>query len=170
MLLEFLDTRKVLIKFTGQLTLLPMSVAPVCRAGDPLQLTCTASVEFLRWNILRANEQGTLVDVINREIINSRDDYRTRNTPLDSSVIIFMRISDQEDSPLVSALSIDSVNIALNGTVVNCTDLANPMTSVSTAIQIIDTSQSESTNIKSLILKTYISSYLIYTSRSPIYP
>ena len=42
--------------FAGQLTLSPMSVAPVCSVGDPLQLTCTASVEAgIKWNIFRVN-------------------------------------------------------------------------------------------------------------------
>jgi hypothetical protein len=37
-----------------------MNVAPVCRVGDPLQLTCTASdsIEFIRWSIVVINEQG----------------------------------------------------------------------------------------------------------------
>ena len=131
---------------TGTVTLSPMTVAPVCSVGDPLQLTCTASIEFLRWNILSANEQGTLVDIINRQIINSRDDYWTRSARLDSAIITFMRISAQGASPLITTLSVDTVSIDWNGTVVNCTDVANPMTSVSTTIQIIDTSQSESTN------------------------
>ena len=125
------------------LTLSPMTVAPVCHVGDPLQLTCIASVEFLRWNVLRVNEQGDLVDVINSEIINSRDIVQTKHTPLNSATLTFMRISAQGASPLVSMLSIDSVSIHLNGTVVRCSDIANPMTSASTTIQIIDISRSK---------------------------
>ena len=122
-----------------------MMVAPVCRIGDPLQLTCTASapIEFQRWRVLRANEQGTLVDVINSDIINSRDMFRTRDTPLDSATLTFMRISAQGASPLITRLSIDSVSIGFNGTVVRCSDVENPMTSASTTITIIDTNQSE---------------------------
>ena len=119
-----------------------MTVAPVCRVGDPLQLTCTAPIEFQRWNVVRANEQGTLVDVINSDIINSRDMFQTRDTPLDSAILTFMRISAQRASPLITRLTIDSVGIDLNGTVVRCSDVTNPMTSASTTIQIIDTSQS----------------------------
>ena len=40
------------------LILSPMMVAPVCHVGDPLQLTCTASVEFIRWSIVVVNEHG----------------------------------------------------------------------------------------------------------------
>ena len=124
-------------------TLSPMMVAPVCHVGDPLQLTCTASVEFLRWNVLRANEQGALVDVIYSEIINSRDIVQMRDTPLNSATLTFVRISAQGASPLISMLSINSVSIDFNGTVVRCSDVANSMSSASTAIKIIDTSQSE---------------------------
>ena len=45
------------------LTLSPTMAAPVCRVGDPLELTCTASVEFIRWSILQANEHGTLTEI-----------------------------------------------------------------------------------------------------------
>ena len=43
---------------TGMVTLSPMMVAPVCCVGDPLQLTCTASIEFMRWSIVVVNEHG----------------------------------------------------------------------------------------------------------------
>ena len=130
----------------------PMSVAPVCSVGDPLQLICTAHVEFLRWNILRANEQGTLVNVVNSEIINSRDEVQMRNTPLNPATITFTRISAQGALPLVTRLSIDSVSIGLNGTVVRCSDAANPMTMLaSSTIQIIETTQSELTIINDIL-------------------
>ena len=127
----------------GNLTFSPMTVAPVCRVGDPLQLRCTARVEFMRWNVLRVNEQGALVDVINSEIINSRDVVQMRDTALNSATITFTRISTQGASPLISTLSIDSISIGLNRTVVCCTDVANPTSSASTTIR-INTSQSES--------------------------
>ena len=47
------------------LTISPMMVASVCHVGDPLQLICTGSVEFVRWNI-EINKQGTLEEVFNR--------------------------------------------------------------------------------------------------------
>ena len=116
-----------------------MSVAPVCRAGEPLQLTCTASVESgIQWSVFRNNEQ-TVSDVL--ITIGSANNQRTPIT-VDSVTFTHVRTSAQGASPLVSTLSIDSVSIALNGTVVNCGDLSNPMISTSTTIQIIDISQS----------------------------
>ena len=134
-------------------TLSPMTVAPVCHVGDSLRLICTAhNIEFLRWNVLRVNEQGDLVDVFRGETINSRDMVQMRDTldPLNSATFTFMRISAQGASPLISTLSIDTISIGLNGTVVRCTDVANPMTSASTTIRIINTRQSELINLLSL--------------------
>ena len=134
-------------KYTGTVTLSPMTVTPVCHVGDPLQLTCTASVEFISWSIFRVNEQGILERAIIDEPINSRDVHQlTETTVNDLATFTFMRISARNAVPLVSTLSIDSVSIGLNGTVVNCTDTRNreeSLTSASTTIQIVDTSQGE---------------------------
>ena len=63
---------KSVIIFTGMLTLSPMSVAPVCHVGDPLNLTCMAFAEFqIEWSIRLVNEQGILKDII--AYSNSRD-------------------------------------------------------------------------------------------------
>ena len=122
-----------------------MDIAPVCQVGDPLQLTCTASVEFVRWNILQMNEHGTLVNIINDRKINSRDqNYTARSVMLHSVTFLFQRISPQFAMPFISRLSIESVNLDINGTVVHCSNnsITHPMTSATT-IKIIDRSQSE---------------------------
>ena len=88
---------------TGQLTLSPMSVAPVCRVGDPLQLTCTASVESgIKWNIFQVNEQ-IVSDVL--ITIGSANKQRTPIT-VDSVTFTFTKTSAQGASPLASMLSI----------------------------------------------------------------
>ena len=95
-----------------------MNVAPVCHVGDPLQLTCTASIEFISWSIFRINEQGMLERVIIDEPINSRDRVQMPDLIVNELVTFtFMRTSAQGDLPLISTLSIDSVSIGLNGTV-----------------------------------------------------
>ena len=124
-------------------TLSSMSVAPVCHVGDELQITCTASVEFIRWSILKANEQGILVEAVTSAQINSLDANQMVQRIVNSSSLSFTRSSAQRASPLISTLSIDSISIGFNGTVVLCADVANPMTSASTTIQIINISQSE---------------------------
>jgi hypothetical protein len=125
-----------------------MTVAPVCHVGDPLELTCTASIDFIIWTISRVNEKGMLEKAINDEPINSEDLLQMLQPVVISlATFTFMRTSAQGELPLISTLSIESVSIGLNGTVVNCTDgrsrEENKSIPVSTTIQIIDTSQSE---------------------------
>ena len=121
-----------------------MMVAPVCRVGDPLQLMCTASVEFLRWRMLVINEQG-----MGEEITVSRNSRDLSPPPkeriINSTTFTFTRTSAQGDLPLISTLSIDSVSTGLNGREVRCVDASanSPMTSASTTIQIIDISNSK---------------------------
>ena len=116
-----------------------MTVAPVCHVGDPLQLTCTASVEFVRWSILQVNERGILVEVATAVQLNSRDENQMRQIEdlVDSATFTFMRTSAQFASPLISTLSIDSVSIDLNGTVVRCMEAGGSTASASTTIKII---------------------------------
>ena len=125
------------------LTLSPMMVAPVCHVGDPLQLTCTASqVQFIQWRFL---QQGTMEEIANSVSINARDDDQMKQILLHSATFTFTRISARGTLPLISTLSIDSVNIGLNGTVVQCIDVANTMISASTTIQVVNISNSMQT-------------------------
>jgi hydrogenase/urease accessory protein HupE len=71
-------------------------------------------------------------------LIDNSDDNQRISKQVTSVIFTFVRTSAQGASPLVSTLSIDFVNISINGTVVRCSDVAIPMTSASTAIQIID--------------------------------
>ena len=121
-----------------------MSVAPVCHVGGPLQLTCTAavlpgSIQTIRWSIFHViNDQGTLSEITNSILIDNSDAHQRKTKEVAATTFTYARISAQEASPLVSTLSIDSVSIGLNGTVVICSDISNPMISASTTIQVID--------------------------------
>ena len=113
-----------------------MTVAPVCDVGDPLQLTCTASVQFISWSIMVINDEGRLEDIT--AFSNSIDTaQQSSSIVVNSSTFTFIRTSDQGSSPLVSTLTIDSVSMDLNGTVVRCMDANNRMTSASTTIHIL---------------------------------
>ena len=128
----------------GELTLSPMTVAPVCRVGDPLQLTCTATafIQFLQWSITVVDDQGRLEEIT--AFSNSRDTTQAlTQITVNSTTFTFIRSSAQGATPLISTLSIDLVSIGLNGTVVRCVDAAmNSSTLASTTIQIIDASKS----------------------------
>ena len=117
-----------------------MSVAPVCSVGDPLQLTCTASVEAgIKWNIFRVNMK-VISDVL--ITVGMAENQRIQMT-VDSVTFTFIKNSAPEATPLVSTLSID---FGLNRTVVICSDLSDSTTSAMTTIQLTDTSQSEFVN------------------------
>ena len=125
-----------------QLTLSPTSVAPVCRVGDPLQLTCTTSVDFLKWHMWVINEQGRFHEIT--AFSNSRDmALQLTLMVINDTSFTFMRISARNATPLVSTLAINSTSIGLNGTIVCCMDPNNPMTSASTTIYFVDVIKSE---------------------------
>ena len=95
-----------IIIIIGQLTLSPMNVAPVCGVGDPLQLTCSASVQFISWSIMVVNDRGTLEDIT--AFSNSIDTaQQSSSIVVNSSTFTFIRTSDQGASPLISTLTID---------------------------------------------------------------
>ena len=127
-----------------------MTVAPVCRVGNTLNLTCTASVDFIRWSISLVNEFGTLEEITATS--NSEDESQqvTQRT-VNSTTLTFMRSSAQGASPLISTLFINSLSVSLNGTVVLCTEIGGSMMSDSTTIYIIELSNSEIINMASLL-------------------
>ena len=129
----------------GMVTLSPMMVASVCHVGDPLNLTCTASVEFISWSFTVVNEQGRDEEIT---IFSTSRAPSNQSMPIvvNSTTFTLIRNSAQIVLPLISTSSIDSVSIGLNGTVVNCSDPGNSTTSASTTIKIIDTSNSEWAN------------------------
>ena len=121
----------------GMVTLSPTSVAPVCRVGDPLELTCSSSGSFSRWTIRVGNEQGVTHEEY-RWNINSQDvSEQVSMIELNSTTFTFMRTSSQGSLPLVSMLVIDSVNRYLNGTEVHCLDVIIA-TTASTTIRLFD--------------------------------
>ena len=75
---------------------------------------------------------------------NSRDDSQPpRERIINSTIFTFSSTSAEDDLPLISMLAINSTSTKLNGTVVHCMDAVNAMSSASTTIQIIDTSNGE---------------------------
>ena len=117
-----------------------MMVAPVCHVGDHLNLTCTASVEFITWNFMVVNGLGRDEEIT----IFSTSSHQSMPIVVNSTTFTLIRNSPQNVLPLIVTLSIDSVSIGLNGTVVNCMDTRNSTMSASTTIQIIDTSANNS--------------------------
>ena len=117
----------------------PRTVAPVCHVGDELNLTCTTSVEFISWSFKVVTEQGREEEIT----MFSTASHQSMPIAVNSTTFTLTRNSHQGALTLIVTLSIDSVSIGLNGTVVNCVDTRNSTTSASTTIQVIDTSNSE---------------------------
>jgi hypothetical protein len=117
----------------------PSPVAPVCQAGDQLELTCTSSGAVHRWEftVLPENMIYTTVPV---------SSAGTSGAPpplmISGSTITFSRLSGQGSSPLVSRTVVSPVTSGLNGTVVNCFEGISSTDSVAaTRIRIIDPGQ-----------------------------
>ena len=125
-----------------------MTVAPVCRVGDTLNLTCTASVDFIRWSIRLVNEFGRLEEITATSNSEDESQQMTQRT-VNSTTFTFMRSSAQGASPLISTLFINSLSVSLNGTVVHCTEIGGSMMSDSTTVYIIEISNSEIINMAS---------------------
>ena len=120
-------------------TLLPGSVAQVCQAGDPLELTCITNGTIIRWTFTARNSLGRLIEY-GPTFISAQDEAQQRSEiRVNSTIFISMRTSARNRSPLISTMVINSISSDLNGTVVNCEDIGNSIT-VSTTIHYIDKS------------------------------
>ena len=117
----------------------PSGVAPVCREGDQLELTCTSSDIFLRWEftVLPENITHTTVPVSSVGISGIPPPLT-----FSGSMIIFSRLSGQDIVPLISRTVVNPVRSGLNGAVVNCFEGISSIDSVATTtIKIIDPGQ-----------------------------
>ena len=137
-----------LILCTGiQLTLSPMTVAPVCRVGDSLQLTCklaatVESIQILQWSFMVVNDNGELEEIT--AYSNRRDSsQQLTERVINSTTFTVVRSSRQNATPLISTLSINATNIGLNGTIVHCMDTRSTSSPASTTIYIVDVIKSE---------------------------
>ena len=80
-------------------------------------MTCTATETLLEWDL-------KIVGITNSipRIISATATSLEIRVPLDSSTLIFSRVSDLGTSPLISTLVVPAVNQGLNGTRITCID------------------------------------------------
>ena len=120
---------------TGVVKLSPSPVAPVCQAGDQLELTCnTMSGTTIdhRWEFTIFPENVTRTP---RPVSAIGVSGIPPPLTVSTSTFTFSRLSGQNDLSLISRVTVNPVSSALNGTVVKCIDV--DMDSV--AITIINT-------------------------------
>ena len=116
----------------------PSLVAAVCQERDQLELTCTLSNIFLRWEFTVFPE-----NISHAAIITSAG---TSGIPppltISDSMITFSRLSGPNVLPLISRATVALVSIGLDGTVVNCFEGSTSTDVVATTvIRIIDPGQ-----------------------------
>ena len=114
----------------GAVTVFPSGIASVC-SGDSLELNCSTSGNILEWSFGPTRTTSRYTRALS-----------TTNQPpepisIDAARFIFSRLSAANSLPLVSTLLINPVNMGLNGTKVNCTDVGTSET-VTTTITIIN--------------------------------
>ena len=127
----------------------PSSVAAVCHEEDQLEMTCTSSGVFLRWEFTVFPE-----NISHTAIITSAG---TSGIPppltISGSMITFSRLSGPNVLPLISRATVASVSIGLNGTVVNCFEGSTSTDVVATTvIRIIDPGQFGKRGLGSMIV------------------
>jgi hypothetical protein len=111
---------------TGQVSLSPSGIASICH-GEQLNLVCTSHGGFLEWSFF-ANDG--LSDGRYTRILSTIS--QMSQLMINQTVFTFSRISGENSLPLTSRLSISPIGGGLNGTLVNCTDLATFNTSSAT--------------------------------------
>ena len=125
-----------LIDSGGIISIQPFGQAPVCR-GDPLQLVCNTTEVYLRWSYSVHNEQGVLTDYIRTVSSIDPSQQRTRIV-VNSTSFDFLRISGQ-GMPLISTMTINSVETNLNGVIVGCLGI-NVQIEATTTINLVNES------------------------------
>jgi hypothetical protein len=126
---------------TGVVEISPSGVAPVCQAGDEVELTCANTGEFHRWEVTVLIPQAMTTTVTVITSIGLRGGIRS--VPINDATFSVSRLSGINDSmPLISRMTVSPVTSSLNGTVVNCFEGSTATDSVATTtIRIIDPGQ-----------------------------
>ena len=135
---------------TGVVEISPSVVAPVCQAGDQLELTCSVAGVFLRWEftvILEDGRSRTFMPVVTAGGSSGVQPPRMAN----STRFTFSRLSIQ---PLTSTMTINNVSEGLNGVQMNCVDVETSE-SATTTIQIVDARGRNYKNMMMLIMGSW---------------
>ena len=111
----------------------PSGVAPVCQAGDQLELTCSETGIFLRWEFSVSGAQMPL----GAAVVSAGGPSGVPPPVLvNSTRFTFSRLSTQ---PLTSTMTVSSVSEGLDGVQVNCVLVdIEASESATTTIRIVD--------------------------------
>ena len=101
----------------------PSAIAPVCQAGDQLELTCSTQGELQTWQFVAISESGVVFTVTRSVSSGGSAGVDSQPLIINSTIAFtFSRLSTRDSLPLISRMTISHVSEGLNGTRVNCLD------------------------------------------------
>ena len=113
----------------------PSGVASVCQEGDQLELMCTVSGMFQRWDFTVILGNGAVMNFMHSNTADGPSGVPPPVT-VNSTMFTYSRLSARDRLPLITRLIISSVSEGLNGVEVSCMDL-EASESTTTTIRII---------------------------------
>lgn len=123
----------------------PLELAPVC-SGGRLEVTCTTTETFLRWNITLRHQPRTFM-----RTLSSFGSPKVSPLDVNSSIFTFTRTSTEGRVPLMSTLVINPVNRILNGTIVTCMQVSTPDSSAAVIHVLVENNYCEPITFVSLV-------------------
>ena len=96
------------------MTISPSPRADLCRVGDYLDVKCSINETILRWELVQIGRDA----FVQRDITSTQKSQEI--VTVDSTVLVFSRISELGAQPLESTLEISSVGQSLNGSTITC--------------------------------------------------
>jgi hypothetical protein len=127
-----------MLSHTGVIEISPSAVAPVCQAGDELELTCTSSGIIHRWEVTVMMPQTMTYALTPILSIGGMPQL----VMINNSTVTASRLTGDGSLPLMSRIVVNPVSAALKGTVVNCFEGSSSTESLATTtIRIVDPDQ-----------------------------
>ena len=109
------------IFLSGLVEISPSVVAPVCQAGDRLELTCTTSGRSHSWQLIENPGSGAATSLRRVSSIGSTG-VEEDPMVINSVMFTFSRLSGPGSLPLMSKMTVSGVSQSLNGSQVNCVE------------------------------------------------
>ena len=99
------------------MTITPSPRVTLCRVGDELEVTCTATeTTILTWDLRVTGMTNSITRILSTTTVHQDV------VILNSTTLIFSRVSDLGVSPLTTMLAVPTVSQGLNGTRITCMD------------------------------------------------
>ena len=123
------------IFLSGLVEISPLVVAPVCQAGDQLELTCSTSGQLHSWQLIANPDSGATTSLRSVSSLGSTG-VDAEPVVINSVMFTFSRLSGPSSSLLISRMTVSGVSQSLNGSQVRCA-MASDDESAMTTILII---------------------------------